>query len=188
VTPRPYDRTTYDGKTVDWLTKMALIDTAGRLGYDLTVVQGSYTSGVSASGGTHDGGGVVDLAANDHARKVRELRRTGFAAWYRPARPGVWSAHVHAVLIGNLRLSPEARDQVAEYLAGYDGLAGEGRDTGPRDYINHRFRWRVGAHRITAARGALERARALLATGTRGYNTRRTRRAVAHAIRDLPRP
>lgn len=186
--PKPYDLTTYDGRTVDWLTRAALTAVAGRLGYDLTVVQGSYSTGVAASGGTHDGGGTVDLAPFDHERKVRELRRTGFAAWYRPARPGVWGAHIHAVLIGNRRLSAAARDQVAEYLAGFDGLAGDGRDQGPRDYLDHRFTWQTGAGRINRARAALETARALLATGTRGYKTRKTRRAIAAALRDIPRP
>lgn len=189
MTPRPYDLTEYDGRTVDWLTRAALTKTAERLGYDLTLMQGSYNGGgVAASGGTHDGGGTVDLDPYDQVRKVRELRRTGFAAWFRPARSGVWGAHVHAVLIGNARLSPAAADQVAEYLAGFDGLAGDGRDQGPRDYVGHRFTWRTGARRITRARAALERARALLATRTRGYATRRTRRQIAAALRDLPRP
>lgn len=187
--PNPYDRTTHDGKTVDWLTHMALIEAQGHLGYELTVVQGSYNAGgVSASAGTHDGGGVVDLAAFDWAAKVVALRRVGFAAWYRPARPGVWGAHVHAVLIGNRRLSPAAADQVNEYLAGYDGLAGDGLDPGPRDFVDHRFAWRTGAGRISRARANLERARALLATGTRGYKTRKAQRAIDMAVAHLPNP
>jgi hypothetical protein len=140
--PKPYDLTTYDGNRVDELTKAALEATAKRLGYDLTITQGSYNAGgVAASAGTHDGGGVVDLAAWDHARKVLELRRTGFAAWYRPAIPGLWPAHIHAVLIGNAKLSSGAKAQVAEYLAGYDGLKGNGRDTGPRQFVRNRFKW-----------------------------------------------
>lgn len=156
---RPYALTTHDGKRVDWLTKAALVETEGRLGYDLSIVQGSYNAGgVKASAGTHDGGGVVDLLAWDHVRKVRELRRTGFAAWYRPAIPGLWGAHIHAVLIGNRKLSGSARDQVREYLAGYDGLAGDGRDRGPRRFTDHRFRWRTGAGRINRARRLITRA------------------------------
>ena len=77
ATAKPYDLTTYDGNRVDALTKAALEATAKRLGYDLTITQGSYNAGgVAASAGTHDGGGVVDRAAWDHARKVLELRRT----------------------------------------------------------------------------------------------------------------
>lgn len=143
--PKPYDLTTYDGRRVDWLTRKALEATADRLDYadgKLDLMQGSYNGGaVSASAGTHDGGGVVDLSAYDAARKVLELRRTGFAAWYRPAIPGLWGAHIHAVLIGNAKLSTSAKAQVSEYLAGGDGLKGNGKDTGPRQFVRNRFTW-----------------------------------------------
>lgn len=187
--PKPYDRTTYDGNTVDWLTRAALTETASRLGYDLTVTQGSYNAGgVAASAGTHDGGGVVDLAPYDHARKVRELRRTGFAAWYRPEIPGLWPPHIHAVLIGNARLSASAKAQVAEYLAGYDGLAGDGRDTGPRDFVRNRFTWATGAGRINRAEALIDRAAVVLSTGIRGYGVGRSRRALDRAKSALPKP
>lgn len=155
----PYDLTTYDGRRVDWLTRRALQATAKRLGYSLTLHQGSYNRGVSASAGTHDGGGVVDLAPWDHARKVRELRRTGFAAWYRPAIPGLWGAHIHAVLIGNAKMSAAANRQVSAYLAGRDGLAGNGPDNGPRDFVGNRFRW--------AAPTRVQRAQALMGQAAR---------------------
>jgi hypothetical protein len=78
---------------------------------------------VSASGNTHDGGGAVDLTAANWQDKVHALRAVGFAAWHRPAIPGLWGEHVHAVLIGNLKLSPQARAQVDAYRAHLDGLA-----------------------------------------------------------------
>lgn len=186
--PRPYDRTTYDGRVVDWLTRLALEAVARLLGYPLTLTQGSYNGGpnsVPASGGTHDGGGTVDLAPYDWQRKVRALRRVGFAAWYRPAIAGLWPAHIHAVLIGNRRLSAAAKAQVAEYLAGYDGLAGAGLDTGPRDYLDHRFRWRAGAGRINRAVALLARARALLSTGVRGYRVRPALKRLRDVTADL---
>jgi hypothetical protein len=128
--PLPYDLTTHDGKRVDWLTKAALLAAEKRLGYTLTVYQGSYNAGaVKASGGTHDGGGAVDLAAFDHERKVRVLRSIGFAAWYRPELPGVWGPHIHAVLIGNLKLSDAAKKQVVAYRDFRDGLAGNKPDS-----------------------------------------------------------
>lgn len=140
--PGPYDLTTYDGRRVDWITRAALQEAARRLGYDLTLAQGSYNAGkVGASAGTHDGGGVVDLAPYDHERKVRVLREIGFAAWYRPAIRGLWGSHIHAVLMGNAKLSPSAARQVTEYLAGGDGLKGTAPDDGPRDYVNNRFHW-----------------------------------------------
>jgi hypothetical protein len=189
--PKPYDLTTYGGKRVDWITRAALTATAERLGYPdgLTITQGSYNAGgVSASAGTHDGGGVVDLSAFEHGRKVRELRRTGFAAWYRPAIPGLWPAHIHAVLIGNRKLAPVARRQVAAYLAGRDGLAGNGPDHGPREFVNRRFSWRVGAKRITRARSLIRRARAVLGHGVRGYPAvARVRRQLGQAERALPK-
>lgn len=187
--PHPYDRTTYGGKTVDWLTRAALEATAKRLGYDLTILQGSYnTGGVSASAGTHDGGGAVDLAPADWQNKVREMRRTGFAAWHRPAIPGLWSEHVHAVLMGNRRLSPAAQVQVAEYLRGEDGLADHRPDDGPRDFINNRFRWRAGAKRISRAAALIEKAQMVLSSGIRGYRTRDSRAALREAAQKLPKP
>lgn len=167
---RPYDKTTHDGNTVDQLTHHALLAVEARLGYALTVTQGSYNAGgVGASAGTHDGGGVVDLAAYDHVRKVRELRRVGFAAWFRPAIPNLWPSHIHAVLIGNAKLSPAARQQVTAYLAGRNGMANNGPDEGPREFVDRRFTWRTGAQRVNAARRLIAQARAKLETGVRGY-------------------
>lgn len=187
--PKPYDRTTYDGNTVDWLTRLALEATATRLGYDLTVTQGSYNAGgVKASAGTHDGGGVVDLAPYDHERKVRVLRFIGFAAWHRPAIAGLWPEHIHAVLMGNAKLSSGARNQVTEYLAGRNGLADRGPDTGPRQYVNRRFTWRTGEKRLTRAADLIARAQATLASGIRGYpGVVATRKALRVAGRSLPK-
>ena len=124
--PGPFELTTFgDGtpKRVDWKTRAALEEAERRLGYRLTLVQGSYNrGGVSASAGTHDGGGVVDLLAWDWQRKVRVLRSIGFAAWYRPPVRGLWGPHIHAVLIDHGRLAPVAARQVTAYRAGRDGL------------------------------------------------------------------
>jgi hypothetical protein len=137
-----YDVVVFRGKRVDRMTRAALLQVERKLGYQLTVVQGSYnTGGVEASAGTHDGGGVVDLTAADWQRKVLALRQVGFAAWYRAERPGVWSAHIHAVLVGNRRLSQDALRQVEEYIDGFDGLAGFGRDPHTRAYVNVRFQY-----------------------------------------------
>ena len=124
--PGPYEITAFgDGnaKRVDWKTRAALEQAQALLGYPLTVVQGSYNSGgVSASAGTHDGGGVVDLLAWDWQRKVRALRTVGFAAWYRAPVRGLWGAHIHAVLIDHGKLAPVAARQVIAYRKGRDGL------------------------------------------------------------------
>lgn len=92
------------------------------------VTQGSYNrGGVAASAGTHDGGGVIDmrvlgLTAGERRALIRALRQAGFAAWVR--QPPAFSWHIHAVAIGDPDLSRTARDQVAAYFRGRDGLAG----------------------------------------------------------------
>lgn len=142
--PKPTDRTSYDGHTVDWLTRTALEEASRRLGYAdgvVTLSQGSFSTGVAASGGTHDGGGVVDLSAYDAARKVVVLRELGFAAWHRIPSQGPWPEHVHAVLIGDTLLSPAARAQVTDYLAGRNGLASHAPDDGPRGHVDARWTW-----------------------------------------------
>lgn len=191
---RAYSLTTYDGRTVDGLTRAALEDVAHRLGYDLTLAQGSYNAGgVTASAGTHDGGGAVDLAPYDHERKVLELRRAGFAAWYRPALPDVWGPHIHAVLIGNRKLSAGARAQVADYLAGRNGLANDGPDDGPRQFVNNRYRWKRGIVRVSKARTVIDRALVLLRAyapglpGVRGVDVRESRRLLREAAKALPK-
>lgn len=135
--PKPYDLTTHDGKRVDWLTKAALMKAEKILGYDLTVVQGSYNAGgVGASAGTHDRGGVVDLKPWDWQSKVRALRLAGFAAWYRKASEGPWPDHIHAVLVDHARLAPSAERQVQAYHAGRNGLA----NAGPDPHVGFVFR------------------------------------------------
>lgn len=93
------------------------------------VTQGEYSNG-ALSAGTHSGGGVVDIAAGpgDYA-KVAALRAAGFAAWLRTPSEG-FAYHIHAVLMSAPDLSPEARAQVASFLAGGNGLANGGPDTG----------------------------------------------------------
>jgi|YNPNPStandDraft_1061719.scaffolds.fasta_scaffold26499_3 hypothetical protein len=102
------------------------------------VTQGSYSPGVSASFGTHDGGGAVDLSVRDlndwnHIlyedlhKIILALRQAGFAAWVRwpdvlyPGSP----IHIHAIAIGDADLSPAARDQLIGpdgYFRGFNGL------------------------------------------------------------------
>jgi hypothetical protein len=130
--PRPYALTSRQGHTLDVITHYALYAVEARLGYrygSLDVLQGSYNAGgVKASGGTHDGGGAVDLSPANWPDKVHALRAVGFAAWHRPAIPGLWGEHVHAVLIGNAKLSPAARAQVDDYRHHRNGLADHGPD------------------------------------------------------------
>src|ERR1041385_6860477 len=101
VDGRPYERQQVQGHTLDNRTIAMLTEAESRLGYSLTILQGSFNGSVSQSAGAHDGGGAVDLTAYDWQSKVRVLRRIGFAAWYRPVIPGVWGEHVHAIANGD---------------------------------------------------------------------------------------
>lgn len=187
ATPKPYDLTIHDGDTVDQLTHAALLEAEKYLGYELTVVQGSYNAGgVAASGGTHDGGGVVDLTAYDWERKVRVLRAVGFAAWHRTEAQGPWSAHIHAVLIGNQKLAAGAASQVRDYLNNDNGLVGTAPDDGPRDFVKRRFIWPTDR----PAKGAVNKARALLEDAflrAVAKGNRRRWRALQAALNALPK-
>lgn len=84
------------------------------------VTQGSYSTGVAASAGTHAGGGVIDLGTTSTA-VLAALISAGFAAWIRTPAQG-FAPHIHAVLMGDPTLSPQAAAQVISFLAGGTGL------------------------------------------------------------------
>ena len=140
--PEDYTRIDVNGETLNQRT-LAMLAHAQNLydgeinltGYALT--QGSYTSAVSASFGTHAGGGAVDLSVmrqgtytvlwDDIPSLLYALRVAGFAAWLReygelhPDSP----IHIHAIAIGDKELSPAAQDQLtgpAGYFRGFSGL------------------------------------------------------------------
>ena len=121
-----YARAEVDGKIVNVRTLRMLQAAAELLGGWPRVMQGSHNPGrVAASGGTHDGGGVVDTSyVGSWERTVEALRQVGFAAWHRTPDQRGWGHHIHAVAIGDRDLSPEAASQVRSFLAGGDGLAG----------------------------------------------------------------
>lgn len=143
----PYDLTEIQGKTVNYLTAAALDAAQKEFGGEFSLMQGSYNEGgVAASGGTHDGGGVIDLSVpnGDWAGAMTALRKIGFAAWVRNV-PGYGQAgsgaHIHAALIGDKTLSPQAQTQIQSYLNNDDGLVGSRPDDGPREFVNNRFTW-----------------------------------------------
>jgi hypothetical protein len=132
-------RVSYSGEIVNTRTR-AMLRAAQRKvakGCVLDLTQGSYSSGVDASAGTHDGGGAADisvasLCGASHARVVRALRSVGFAAWYRTPSQGPWPYHIHAIAISDPDLSSGAQAQVADYYNGRNGLANHAADDGPK--------------------------------------------------------
>lgn len=104
------------------------------------ITQGSYSSAVEASFGTHAGGGAVDLSVmapgtytileDDIDPLIRALRLAGFAAWYRDFDDLYDGSpvHIHAIAIGDQELSWPARQQLTGphgYFLGFNGLPGE---------------------------------------------------------------
>jgi hypothetical protein len=132
-------RTTFRGATVNQRT-VEMIQRAERLmsdfghpDFQFVITQGSYSRSVSASAGTHAGGGAVDLRTRGHERAtvddmVRALRMAGFAAWSRGRGHDSFPPHIHAIAIGDPELSSGALSQVASYAQGRDGLRGQAPD------------------------------------------------------------
>jgi hypothetical protein len=117
---------TYSDEKIQGSTLKKLQQAQKLLGGTFDVIQGSFSTRVRASAGTHRGGGVIDVDkdASSWLGAVAALRHVGFAAWHRDPSQGPWGHHIHAVEIGNPTLSPEAAAQVASYLRGGSGLAG----------------------------------------------------------------
>ena len=101
-------------------------------GYHLT--QGSYSNEVSASFGTHSGGGAVDLSViqygtykvlyQDIESLIVALRTAGFAAWLRNFDQLYAGSpiHIHAIAIGDRDLSIAAQDQLTGEFGYFRGI------------------------------------------------------------------
>lgn len=120
-------RQNYGGVTVNRRTAAMLGHAVKIAKTAFSMFQGSYTSAVAASGGTHSGGGAVDLGpAKDSI--VGALRASGFAAWRRTPAEG-FSPHIHGIAVGDPTMSAAAAQQVKDFNRGLNGLAGGGKDT-----------------------------------------------------------
>lgn len=133
---------TVDDRTAKMLTELAKISGA----IYINPTQGSYNSGVSASAGTHDGCGAVDLmhpswSVKDYDTVVALARKVGFAAWHRTPQQSNWPRHCHLIAVqpggkGDRGcLSSGAYSQVVDYYENRNGLASRARDDGPRTYV-----------------------------------------------------
>jgi len=140
----------YGSKRVNTRTKLMLATADARVPWSIVVSQGSYCKlekhCAGASGGTHDGGGALDikvsgLSTTKRWRTVQALRAAGFAAWLRTPSQcgGCWPYHIHAMAIGDTDMWQSNgkytnRDQIADYFVGRNGLAGHARDNTPVKY------------------------------------------------------
>ncbi len=133
-------QTEFTGRTVNQRTRAMLAEAEKLLGRDVVLSQGSYNpGGVGASAGTHDGGGAVDISVSDLGttqrwETVKALRTVGFAAWFRTPDEGPWPYHIHCIAVGDTDLSIAARNQVADYYVGKNGLASHAADSTPDAY------------------------------------------------------
>lgn len=128
----------YGGKRVNTRTAKMLAAADKKLGWKITLEQGSYHPGNPDSWNTHDGGGVVDISVNGLSDKhrwqmVKALRTVGFAAWLRTPEQS-FPYHIHATAVGDPDLSEHAQPQVHDYYYGKNGLAKHQKDNTPKKY------------------------------------------------------
>lgn len=135
-------RVVFEGFNMDARTRDMLVAARVVCKAPLVITQGSYNGGgVAASAGTHDGGGALDIRARDLTpaqikEAVNLLRKVGFAAWHRTAIKNLWPEHIHCIAVGCPDLSSGAADQVVDYEENRNGLANNGRDNGPRTWVD----------------------------------------------------
>ncbi|SDD85851.1 peptidoglycan-binding protein [Glycomyces harbinensis] len=134
----------YGGKRVNARTRAMLVAADAKLSWSLTLTQGSYTPGNPDSAGTHDGGGVVDIAvgsmsATQRWQTVKALRDVGFAAWLRTPEQG-FSYHIHANAVADTDMAGVAQAQVHDCFFGKNGLASHAADNTPSAYRGS-FTW-----------------------------------------------
>lgn len=138
----------FRGFTFDPVTPFALVHAEGLAGFEFRITQGSYSTVVAASSGTHDRGGCVDFSVRGLpeakiAKAVKALRDSGFAAWHRVTSQGFAVDHIHAVLIGCPDLAPIAARQVIAYDAHRNGLKSNEPDPSYRPSPKVRFDMRT---------------------------------------------
>jgi TP901 family phage tail tape measure protein len=124
------------GLVLDPSTKSKIGMAEKEWGERFNIVKGGYLKPDKYSGSTHTGGGVFDAYYDGGSKlfpvaAVKALRKAGFAAWNR-WQFGANNKHIHAIEIGNPKLSESAIAQVRAYQRGEDGLGGK--DTLSNDY------------------------------------------------------
>lgn len=120
----PGSRRSFRGVTLNERTIRMVIAAERILGAVFHITQGSWSTRVAASGGTHAGGGAMDTneAGRGWNTAVKALRQVGFAAWHRVPSQGPWRDHIHSIARGDPSASPSAKRQVQDFIHGGDGL------------------------------------------------------------------
>jgi len=140
--PDDYARLTINDHTLNTRTYKMLQQAALLYGGEIDVtgkaiIRGSYINDPLDSFDAHLGGGAVDISVTRPKTNlvlyteieplVRALRTVGFAAWLREEE-GIETgsvSYIQAIAIGDIDLSPAAKEQItgpAGYLSGYNGL------------------------------------------------------------------
>lgn len=115
-------------------------------GVSIIPTQGSWSTAVGASAGTHSGAGAVDLrtwhmSTRQRIYLVRCLKDAGMAAWYRTPSQG-FDPHIHALDIGGqLGMDSGAKSQIKSYDRHRDGLRGDRYDSTYRPNPKVKFSW-----------------------------------------------
>lgn len=149
-THKPYDHINWRGVTLNRRTAAMLEWVEDQTGIKIEPAQGSYNKGgVSASAGTHDGGGAIDIRVRQYTDKERNkvltaMRAAGFAAWYRPEVPDLWGPHIHGIAIGDKDVASGAAQQLVAYKNGRDGLSGNRPDSFPHPDPQPVWDWETG--------------------------------------------
>lgn len=126
--------------------------------WSLTITQGSFSGGVAASAGTHNGADGQDLTPNEEKAKEKFLRILGCMHYIRPAIPKVWSRHNHGGRDYSTGGSAGFKAQLAAYHRRENALANRGRDTGYRMMVfpKHVYKGYIGYVQATTNATAWE--------------------------------
>jgi TP901 family phage tail tape measure protein len=156
-----YSRVTYGGKTFNARTVRMLKRAEESYGSGFGFYQGSYSTGISASKGTHDGGGAVDIKPPANIDKaLKALASAGFWAKWR----GTMSPpHIHALATGDAQLSSAARRQL--------GLPADGGYEGDQIEVGTRSVEDAIKEAAAAGQGTIQELTSLMAEGAAAVYT-----------------
>lgn len=171
-------RVQWHGVTMDRYSAILLDRVQDRVSFPIAATQGSFSSSVGASAGSHDGTGAIDfsivnLSGPQRMDLLRAVKIEFGAGWIRLPEEGPWPLHLHAGAFGSPAPAPLLALQIRGYKEGRNGLGSWpfGLDRYPWrpekwPHLNFGaykrrqvWKWRVSkvTHEIGKARNALQR-------------------------------